>query len=147
MSGSFLARAVAKIIDVLALLAVIGPAGWLLWRTVPPELLPLAAVATLVLASWLFAVCIVIAEARLGQTLGKYLLGLRVVRESGARVSIGQAVVRQLPMFMEVFVIDALFALFTEKSQRAFELLSKTRVVRAESNEAPQHQHRTPTAS
>jgi len=28
-----------------------------------------------------------------------------------------------------VFWIDVLFALFTERSQRAFELLSKTRVV------------------
>jgi hypothetical protein len=32
-------------------------------------------------------------------------------------------------MFLQVYMIDALFALFTEKHQRAFELLSKTRVV------------------
>jgi uncharacterized RDD family membrane protein YckC len=31
-----------------------------------------------------------------------------------------------------VFAVDALFALFTERHQRAFELLSKTRVVRTE---------------
>jgi hypothetical protein len=37
--------------------------------------------------------------------------------------------VRQLPMFLQMYWIDVLFALFTEKSQRAFELLSKTRVV------------------
>ena len=74
--------------------------------------------------------------AKLGQTLGKYLLGLRVVRESGARISIGQAVVRQLPLFFEIFWVDALFALFTDKSQRAFELLSKTRVVRVEETDA-----------
>jgi hypothetical protein len=36
-----------------------------------------------------------------------------------------------LPMFLQVFWIDAMFALFTDKSQRAFEMLSKTRVVRA----------------
>ena len=66
----------------------------------------------------------------LGQTLGKCLMGIRAVRESGARISIGQSIVRQLPIFLEVFAIDALFALFTEKNQRAFELLSKTRVVR-----------------
>jgi hypothetical protein len=34
-----------------------------------------------------------------------------------------------LPMFMQMYWVDVLFALFTEKSQRAFELLSKTRVV------------------
>jgi uncharacterized RDD family membrane protein YckC len=50
---------------------------------------------------------------------------------SGARISVGQAIVRQLPMFLQVYWIDVLFALFTDKSQRAFEMLSKTRVVRA----------------
>ena len=38
---------------------------------------------------------------------------------------------RSLPLIFQVFWIDVLFALFTEKHQRAFELLSKTRVVRA----------------
>ena len=40
--------------------------------------------------------------------------------------------VRQLPMFLQMYWIDVLFALFTEKCQRAFELLSKTRVVTAD---------------
>jgi hypothetical protein len=40
--------------------------------------------------------------------------------------------VRQLPVFLQVFWIDVMFALFMEKRQRAFEMLSKTRVVRAE---------------
>ena len=132
VSGPFLARAAAKIIDVVAMLAIVVPAGWLLWRALPPELGPGAMLVTIVLASWLFALAVVAAEARLGQTLGKYVLGLRVVRESGGRISVGQAIVRQLPMFLEVFWIDALFALFTDKSQRAFELLSKTRVVRVD---------------
>ena len=63
-------------------------------------------------------------------TIGKRLLGLCVVRESGARISLGQSFVRQLPLMLEVFWVDVLFALFTERHQRAFELLSKTRVVR-----------------
>ena len=137
VSGSFGARAAAKMIDALAVVVVTIPGPLLLWRMLPPELGPLAVLAGVVVASWVFALCIVIAEAKLGQTLGKYLLGLRVVRESGARISVGQAVVRQLPLFFEVFVIDALFALFTDKSQRAFELLSKTRVVRVEEPVAP----------
>jgi len=64
-----------------------------------------------------------------GATPGKRLMGLRVVRESGARMSTGQAIVRQLPLFTQMYWIDVLFALFTDKHQRAFELLSKTRVV------------------
>src|SRR6187397_2555923 len=69
------------------------------------------------------------AETLFSQTIGKWLLSLRVVRESGARISLGQAIVRQLPAVLQVGWIDAMFALFTEKSQRAFEMLSKTRVV------------------
>jgi uncharacterized RDD family membrane protein YckC len=72
----------------------------------------------------------IVAEYRFGETVGKHLLGLRVVRESGGRISFGQSIVRQLPAFFQVFWIDAMFALFTERHQRAFELLSKTRVVR-----------------
>ena len=56
-------------------------------------------------------------------------LGLGVLRESGGRISFGQSIVRQLPAFFQVFWVDAMFALFTERHQRAFELLSKTRVV------------------
>lgn len=64
-----------------------------------------------------------------GQTLGKRMFGLQVVTEKGARISVGQAIVRQLPIFLQVFTIDWLFALFTDRRQRAFEMLSKTRVV------------------
>jgi uncharacterized RDD family membrane protein YckC len=73
-----------------------------------------------------------VAEYRSGRTAGKRLLGLRVVRESGGRITLGQSAVRQLPVFLQVGWVDILFALFTEHHQRAFELLSKTRVVLAE---------------
>ena len=53
-----------------------------------------------------------------------------MVQESGAPITLGQAFVRQLSLVFQIFWIDALFALFTERRQRAFELLSKTRVVR-----------------
>ena len=43
--------------------------------------------------------------------------------------ALGQALLRQLPFFAQFFFIDALFVLFTEKHQRAFELVTKTRAV------------------
>jgi uncharacterized RDD family membrane protein YckC len=55
-------------------------------------------------------------------------MGIQVVRESGARISLGQSALRQVPVF-GLFVIDAGFAVFTEHRQRAFELLTKTRAV------------------
>jgi len=68
-------------------------------------------------------------EYRFGRTIGKKLMGIRVVREDGTRISVGQAFLRQLPFFGQFFFIDALFVPFTEKHQRAFELITKTRAV------------------
>lgn len=69
-------------------------------------------------------------EARYGQTLGKRLMGLCVTTESGEQIGWGSAIVRRLPLFLEIFWLDALFALFTRKRQRAFDLVAKTLVVR-----------------
>jgi len=71
----------------------------------------------------------ILMESSSGQTLGKRMFGLQVVTEKGTRIGLGQAIVRQLPIFLQVFTIDWLFALFTDRRQRAFEMLSKTRVV------------------
>jgi len=108
-----------------------APLAWVVWRlgnVLVFFLIPLAALA--------FSGYFVAAEYFTGQTIGKRLLGLRVVRESGARIGLGQSFVRQLPQFLQVFWIDVMFALFTDKHQRAFELLSRTRVVKAEEKEA-----------
>lgn len=72
----------------------------------------------------------VVSESWTSQTVGKALMGIRTVRESGARITVGQAIVRQIPLFLSFYVFDALFALFTKKKQRLFELISKTRVVK-----------------
>ena len=74
----------------------------------------------------------IIAESTFGQTVGKVLFGMRVVTEAGGKVSVGQAFVRQIPLFFNFYLLDAVFALFTAKKQRAFELISKTRVVEAD---------------
>jgi uncharacterized RDD family membrane protein YckC len=83
--------------------------------------------ATLFLMSPLYYI---IAETWTSQTVGKAIMGIRTVRESGARISVGQAIVRQIPLFFSFYLFDALFALFTKKKQRLFELISKTRVVK-----------------
>lgn len=68
-------------------------------------------------------------EARFGQTAGKRLFGAYVARESGERAGLGAAVVRRLPLLFEFWFIDALFVPFTEKRQRAFDIIAKTVVV------------------
>lgn len=127
----FFVRVLARLIDFAVATAVISPVALGIWLWGDVRYVPWWLFAYLVIGSTLVAVYPMVAEAKFGKTVGKHLFGLRVVRESGARISAGQAVVRNLPIFFQFFWIDALFALFTERRQRAFELLSKTRVVLA----------------
>jgi uncharacterized RDD family membrane protein YckC len=124
-----LPRLIAKLIDVAAAVAVVAPIAAMLWAALPTEMtyfLPMVCFLGGVIG---FAAYTVTTEYLYGRTLGKLLMGIRVVRESGARISLGQSFLRQLPFFGQFYFIDALFALFTERRQRAFELLTKTRAV------------------
>lgn len=122
-------RLAAKAIDALLIFSVAGAMGTAAFNLLPDPanyFAPMLAMFTGMLA---FATYTVVTEYRSGQTLGKRVMGIRVLRESGARIALGQSFLRQLPFFGGFFVIDALFALFTERRQRAFELLTKTRAV------------------
>ena len=132
VSAPFSSRAVAKLIDVVGVIAVICPTALLVAQLFHPNWWPIVMILIVCVGgSVLFGVYTVFTEYRYGQTVGKRFQDLRVVKETGARMSLGQAIVRTLPMFLQVYWIDVMFALFTEKSQRAFEMLSRTRVVRA----------------
>jgi uncharacterized RDD family membrane protein YckC len=125
-------RIVAKIVDTLvivcgmATIAAVSVGGAAL---IHEDLIWLGLVEAILLGGILGSMYTVVAEWHYGQTIGKYLCDLRVVRESGGRISFGQSIVRQLALFFQVGWIDAMFVLFTDRRQRAFELLSKTRVV------------------
>ncbi|OGO08416.1 MAG: hypothetical protein A3K46_07655, partial [Chloroflexi bacterium RBG_13_60_9] len=60
-------------------------------------------------------------EGRFGQTLGKRLFGLRVRSEDGLPASYGQAILRRLSFYFEIFPIEALFLPFDPKHQRWFD--------------------------
>ena len=131
-SASVSARLGAKIIDVLLVAAVVcialGLPTLLFWDYLPEAKYFIFGVAGGVCVLG-FAAYTVDQEYRRGATVGKRMMGVRVVRESGARISLGQAALRQLPFFAQFFFIDAIFALFTKHHQRAFELITKTRAV------------------
>lgn len=69
-------------------------------------------------------------EWRFGKTLGKHWLRIRVVRETGAPIGLGQAFVRRLAYYFEMLAVDALFIPFTDKKQRAMDIIAKTIVAR-----------------
>lgn len=99
---------------------------------IPILFLPFAIVvsAAMVAVPILSVVYFPVLEAVYGQTVGKRALGIYVVREGGEAAGWGPAILRRLPFFLEIFWIDALFALFTRRRQRAFDLVARTVVVR-----------------
>jgi len=130
----FMARVGAKLLDAV-LYCMVLPIPALIYRRMtyaetdsgPWNIAVFLMLGLIAMGLWLLSA---VAETRFSRTPGKKLMGLHVVRESGTRIGFGQAIVRQLPVFLGIFWIDALFALFTERHQRAFELLSRTRTVR-----------------
>jgi len=134
------ARLLAKLVDagIICLIAcAFALVMWLVWGpgVFGPDVYSMGGIFPFLPVICVFgSVCgfvgyTIYAEYRFGRTIGKRVMGIRVVRESGARISLGQAFLRQLPFFAQFFFIDALFVLFTEKHQRAFELITKTRAV------------------
>ena len=131
-SAEFGARVLAKIIDIAIPFAIAATLGCIAWLS-PVEVVTIVFfVLAILVAGFGYVVYTIVAEWRTGQTIGKRRYGLHVRQESGAPITLGQSIVRQLPAFLQMMWIDALFALFTERRQRAFELLSKTRVVQVD---------------
>ena len=122
-------RVLAKIADLCLPLVVAVPILAGAWIFADRAFMPFVLALTLIGSGLFFWIYTIVAEWQTGQTIGKRLFALTVVREDGTRIGGGQAVVRQLPVLFQFYWVDVLFVLFTEKRQRAFELLSKTRVV------------------
>jgi uncharacterized RDD family membrane protein YckC len=73
-------------------------------------------------------------EAATGATLGKRMVGIRVVDEDGARVTFGAAVVRNLLRLVDClffYLVGALFALNSPRGQRLGDRAAHTVVVRS----------------
>jgi len=72
-----------------------------------------------------------ILEGRFGQTVGKKVLGLRILKENGLPSGYKEAFLRRISFYFEGgLVIDALFIPFTQKHQRAFDIVARTIVIR-----------------
>jgi uncharacterized RDD family membrane protein YckC len=132
-------RGLAKLVDLALvwLLPCVVFVTW--WITAAHEESPVwlvfasAFVLSLAFSCWVP----IVMEYRSGQSFGKRLFGLQVVTEKGGRIGLGQSLIRHIPVFLQVFTIDALFALVTDRRQRAFEMLTKTRVI--DVSEPPRH--------
>jgi uncharacterized RDD family membrane protein YckC len=135
-AADFGPRVMAKVVDALGLLLIVAVILVLAWLSPRGGMTFILICAAILVAAFGFLIYTIVAEWRSGQTFGKRRYGLFVVQESGAPITLGQSIVRQLSLVFQIFWIDALFMLFTERRQRAFELLSKTRVIRVDDGQA-----------
>jgi uncharacterized RDD family membrane protein YckC len=83
-----------------------------------------------VAAAGLLVLYFPILEGRYGTTLGKHLLGLHVVKETGAPIDYREAFLRRIPYYFKFLPVDMLFIFFSEKKQRAFDMIAKTVVIK-----------------
>jgi len=98
-------------------------------------LVPLGLLFLAVLGSSIFYFPLL--EAHYGKTLGKHLMRIRVVRENGSAIGLGQAFVRRLSFYFDMLWVDALFIFFTDKKQRALDIVAKTVVAREPGESTP----------
>ena len=88
-------------------------------------------------ASWLLLALAlgyyVVCEAMTGATLGKRMVGIRVVGEDGAHLTLGAAVVRNALRLVDglfLYLVGAIFALTSPRGQRLGDRAAHTVVVR-----------------
>lgn len=75
----------------------------------------------------------IVCEAAAGATLGKRMVGIRVVGESGEHVTVGAAVIRNLLRLVDClffYLVGALFVLTSQQGQRLGDRVARTIVVR-----------------
>src|SRR5690606_23578735 len=83
--ATFFSRVWAKILDGALFATAACVLSVLAWLTAPREAATFLVIAIVIAASFGFAFYTVLAESRSGQTVGKRVMGLRAVQESGAR--------------------------------------------------------------
>ena len=71
-----------------------------------------------------------ILEGRFGQTVGKKLLGCRVLKENGLPAGYKETFIRRISFYFNLLPVDALFIPFNARKQRAFDIVARTIVVR-----------------
>jgi uncharacterized RDD family membrane protein YckC len=132
-------RLLAFFIDILACFSVAGllslPAIFIanfssIDLSLPGIIFALVAVSLVIAAAGLMMLYFPILEGRYGTTLGKHLLNLHVVKETGAPIGYKEAFLRRIPYYFEFLVVDMLFIPFTEKNQRAFDKIAETVVIK-----------------
>jgi uncharacterized RDD family membrane protein YckC len=139
--AGFWRRLAAFLADTALLLALAVPLVWLAVTTEAGVVPAFVGVAGMILVGLSLVgfglIYFPLLESRFGRTLGKHLMRIRVVDESGRPIRLGQAIIRRLSYYFDLLVLDAIFIPFTERKQRGLDILAKTIVVKEPGEDAP----------
>ncbi len=146
VQGAFTRRSIAFFIDLIIIqLVIISPFREILRRIVPAGsfkesylMLSAAGASNAIYAvSFFIALMIFIyftfTEYIAGQSIGKKIMGLRVVSET-EKLSLSQVILRNLAMlpffpFIVLWLIDPGFMMFTKTQRRLSDILARTNVI------------------
>lgn len=139
--AGFAARAMAYLIDlslllIFAFVLLLG-AGLRLWHSFPSDLTGLIGASLVVLTvlivvvPLLFFSYFVLLHAGCGQTVGKMVMGLRLVADDGGPVGLGQAFLRASAALLSALPLGAgfLWAVLDRKQRTWHDLIAATRVI------------------
>lgn len=131
--AGFILRAAGAIIDWVAYIVLLVLLGWLVLSFGSNLNLDQAlgkALLTLLLVFCLVIVPTVVEAATQGRSLGKLVIGARIVRDDGGAIGLRHAFIRALTAILEVFMtfggLAALVALLNGKSKRIGDYLAGT---------------------
>jgi len=139
--AGFWSRLAAYIIDIvvtaLAVITAIVPFAFIAWLMVSFSIKSIALLVilwiSLVLVVLGITLCfIIILEGRFGKTIGKYVMGLMVLKTNGERIGYKEALLRNIPKYFRTpLIIDVIlmFLFFYKDRQRAFDRVADTMVV------------------
>lgn len=129
--ASFAARGLGLLIDVIASLLLFLGTVLLIFQLFND--LDSAAVSALLLSLTIFFLVILpvtVETLTRGKSLGKYAMGLRIVRDDGGSIRFRQALIRAVLGYLEIYLslgaVAFLASLFNERSKRLGDMLAGT---------------------
>ncbi len=127
----FRTRFLAYLIDIVAVSLINFLIGVLVGLIiVPAEALYEGLVFIMLFNAPVFGVYCIILEGKYGQTIGKKLLSLKVVKENGGEIGYLKAFIRRISLLLPIInIVDTLF-IFRKNKQRLFDQFAKTIVIK-----------------
>ena len=142
--ASFAARGLGLLIDLVAQLALLLGAFYLIGEAAISSLDEAASRALILTTVILVLVLLPVAVETItrGKSLGKWAMGLRIVRDDGGAIRFRHAVIRALLAVLEIYLLAGSVAfvasIFNERSKRLGDMLAGTHSMRERLPATPQ---------